>query len=99
MAGAPRSAVSASDTICWGCCDMTKKRRIPDLEEWFQAADAHAADAGDLDHTVGALQEILRATWRVLTPAQRRALFAETDYFREAVLPSWVYGLTVARTT
>ena len=46
----------------------TRERRMPDPDELFRAADAHAA---------GDLQAILRAAWRMLTPAQLMALFAE----------------------
>ena len=73
------------------------KRRFPDLEELFQAADAHAAEAGDLDHAVGDLQSILRAAWRVLTPAQRRALFAEPELKELSDLPE--YGALIGHLT
>jgi hypothetical protein len=41
--------------------------------------DALRNALGDFDYAVGDLQEILRAAWRLLTPAQRRALFAEPE--------------------
>jgi hypothetical protein len=50
-------------------------RRIPDLEELFQAADDHAEAAGHSDYAIGDLQEILRAAWRVMTPKQRLRFF------------------------
>jgi hypothetical protein len=67
----------------------TRKRRIPDLEELFQAADAHGAEAGDTDHAVGDLQTILRAAWCLLTPAQRLALFAEPELEELSDLPEY----------
>jgi hypothetical protein len=76
---------------------MTKKRRIPDLEGLFQAADAHAAGAGDLDYAIGDLQEVLRAAWRVLTLSQRRALFAEAELRELSELPE--YGPLIGHLT
>jgi hypothetical protein len=67
----------------------TRMRRIPDLEALFQAADAHAADAGDADHAFGDLQAILRVAWRLLTPAQRQTLFAEPELEELAELPEY----------
>lgn len=67
----------------------TKERTVPDLEELFRAADAHAAEAGELDYAVGDLQEILRAVWRILTPAQRTALWAEPELEELSELPEY----------
>jgi hypothetical protein len=67
----------------------SKTEDHPDLEELFRAADAHAAEAGDGDYAVGDLQEILRAAWRILTPAQRSALFAEPELVELAELPEY----------
>jgi hypothetical protein len=55
----------------------------------LEAAEAHAAEAGATDHAVGDLQFILRATWRLLTPAQRRALFAEPGLQELSGLPEY----------
>jgi hypothetical protein len=68
---------------------------LPGLEELFRAADAHAATAGDPDHAVGDLQEILRAAWRVLTPKQRAELFAQPELVALAELPE--YGSLIGR--
>lgn len=75
----------------------TRKRRIPDLDELFEAADAHAAAAGDADHAVGDLQAILRAAWRILSPAQRRDLFAEPELQELSELPE--YGPLIGHLT
>jgi hypothetical protein len=75
----------------------TRKRSIPDLEELFQAADAHAGAAGDADHAVGDLQAILRAAWRILTPAQRLVLFAEPELQELSELPE--YGPLIGHLT
>lgn len=42
------------------------------LQKLFDAADAHGEDAGEPDHAVGDLQELLRSAWTLMTPAQRR---------------------------
>ena len=68
---------------------IKRARKMPDLEELFQAADAHVAEAGDLDHAVGDLQAILRAAWRLLAPTQRRALFAEPELEELSDLPEY----------
>lgn len=67
----------------------TRETRLPELEELFRAADEHAAEAGDPDYAVGDLQEIIRATWRIFTPEQRRALFAEPELEGLAELPEY----------
>ena len=66
-----------------------RKKRLPDLDELFRAADEHAAEAGDPDYAVGDLQEIIRAAWRFLTPEQRRALFAEPELVDLSELPEY----------
>ena len=66
-----------------------RARKMPDLDEQFEAADAHAVEAGGADHAVGDLQAILRAAWRLLTPARRRALFAEPELEELAELPEY----------
>lgn len=48
------------------------------LENLFTAADNHAEDAGEPDHAVGDLQDLLREVWKVLTPSQKVA-FLESD--------------------
>jgi hypothetical protein len=68
---------------------MTRSECLPDLDDLFGAADAHAAEAGDPDHAVGDLQEILRAAWRVMTPAQRTAPFAQRALGDLAELPEF----------
>jgi hypothetical protein len=60
---------------------------MPDLDDLFEAADAHAAETGAADHAVGGLQSIPRAAWRLLTPAQRRSLFAEPELQELSELP------------
>jgi hypothetical protein len=64
-------------------------RRIPDLEELFQAADDHAEAAGHFDYAIGDLQEILRAAWRVLTPKQRLKVFSQPEMTDLAEIPEY----------
>lgn len=45
------------------------------LDKLFTAADNHAEDTGE-DHAVGDLQDMLRAAWGLLSPAQRKAFLA-----------------------
>lgn len=61
----------------------------PALEVLFDAADAHAAAAGDPNYAVGDLQEILRAAWRIMTPRQRAALFMRSELVNLAELPEY----------
>lgn len=44
------------------------------LQMIFDAADAHGEDTGEPDHTVGDLQDVLRAAWNLMSEAQREAL-------------------------
>jgi hypothetical protein len=67
----------------------TRMRKMPDLDVLFEAADAHAAETGNADHAVVGLQSILRAAWRLLTPAQRRAFFAEPELQELSELPEY----------
>lgn len=62
---------------------------LPEIDALFAAADAHAAAACDPDYVVGDLQEILRATWTILTPAQRAAVFREPELIALAGLPEY----------
>jgi hypothetical protein len=75
----------------------TKEKDLPELDELFRAADAHAADAGDADHAVGDLQLIIRAAWQVLTPSQRRDLFARPEFAELSELPE--YGPLIGHLT
>lgn len=61
----------------------------PALEVLFDAADAHAVAAGEPDHVVGDLQEILRAAWRIMTPRQRAVLFKRPELVNLAELPEY----------
>jgi hypothetical protein len=63
--------------------------KLPDLEDLFQAADAHAEGAGDFDYAIGDLQEILRAAWAIMTPEQRAAVFARPELVELAGLPEF----------
>src|SRR4051812_44370158 len=67
----------------------TRARKMPDLDDLFEAADAHAVEGGATDHAVGDLQVILRAAWRLLTPAQQRDLFAEPELVELSGLPEY----------
>jgi hypothetical protein len=62
---------------------------MPDLDALFKAADAHAAETGAADHAVVGLQSILRAAWRLRTPAQRRALFADRELHELSEVPEY----------
>lgn len=44
------------------------------LEKLFKAADNHAEDTGEPDHTVGDLQDLLKAAWDLLAPSQKHDL-------------------------
>lgn len=46
------------------------------IEMLFRAAYQHAADAGEPDHEVGDLQDLLRALWDGCTPRQRAAFLS-----------------------
>ena len=67
----------------------TKGGDLPELDELFRAADAHAADVGDADHAIGDLQLIIRAAWPVLTPSQRRDLFDRPELAELSELPEY----------
>ncbi len=75
----------------------TKDGDLPGLDVLFRAADAHASDAGDADHAVGDLRQIIRAAWQVLTPPQRRALFARPELADLSELPE--YGPLIGHLT
>lgn len=47
------------------------------LEKLFKAADNHGEDAGEADHTVGDLQDLLRTAWELMTPSQKLAFLSE----------------------
>ena len=68
---------------------MSKKPRLPDVEDLFRAADDHAAEASDGDYAVGDLQQILRAAWRIMTPTQRASLFAQPELAELVELPEY----------
>lgn len=69
---------------------MAKQMRdLPEIEALFAAADAHAAAAGDPDYAVGDLQQILRATWRIMTPRQRAAVFKAPELTNLAELSEY----------
>lgn len=42
------------------------------IEKLITAADQHGADSGEPDHTVGDLQDMLRAAWELLSTSQKR---------------------------
>ena len=86
---APPERWEVGPLIPGGHVMSSKRNGLPELDDLFRAADAHAAEAGDLDHAVGDLQEILRAAWRVLTPQQRRDLFAQPELADLAGLPEY----------
>jgi hypothetical protein len=44
------------------------------LRKLLTAADNHGEDSGELDHTVGDLQDLLAAAWDIMTPSQQREL-------------------------
>lgn len=54
--------------------DLIGAQALIALERLLQAADNHAEDAGEPDHAVGDLQDLLRAAWALMTVEQRRAL-------------------------
>src|SRR4051812_365636 len=89
----PENANSCSELVARlvpGGPDMTSpEERLPELDELFQAADSHADAASDPDYAVGDLQEILRAAWRVLTPAQLTELFAQPELAELAELDEY----------
>lgn len=68
---------------------VSQTNDLPDLDQMFRAADAHASATGEFDMAVGDLQEILRAAWRLMTTAQRAALFAEPELVPLAELPEY----------
>lgn len=59
------------------------------LRALFQAADEHAANSGEEDMTVGDLQEMLRAAYRLLTPHQRDDFFDSVELQDLAGLPEY----------
>jgi|GEM_PF-1586572 len=59
--------------------DARTQSDAPRLQTLLDAADHHGNDAGDPDHTVGDLQELLRAAWKSMTPAQRDGLLASAE--------------------
>lgn len=64
--------------------DLTGAQALIALERLLQAADNHAEDAGEPDHAVGDLQDLLRAAWALMTAEQRHALV--TSNAAEAVI-------------
>jgi hypothetical protein len=60
-----------------------------DLDALFQAADAHAAEAGDQDYALGDLQEILRAAWRVMTADQIASLHDRPELAALSEIPEY----------
>ncbi len=58
------------------------------LEQLFAAADAHGSDTGEIDHTIGDLQDLLRHAWRQMNDAQRAGFIVAADsVFPEVALP------------
>lgn len=54
-----------------------QKRAYKDiLSSLFGAADNHGADTGEADHTVGDLQDLLRAAWSLMSRSQRRDMLS-----------------------
>ena len=49
------------------------------LEQLFAAADAHGSDTGEIDHTIGDLQDLLRHAWRQMSDAQRARFIVAAD--------------------
>lgn len=49
------------------------------LDKLFAAADNHGEDTGDGDHAFGDLQDLLRAAWKIFTPAQQRLLLGTEE--------------------
>lgn len=47
------------------------------LEKLFKGADNHGEDAGESDHTVGDLQDLLRAAWGILSASQKEELLKD----------------------
>jgi len=52
---------------------------MEELQRLFDAADAHGADTGEYDHTIGDLQDLLRSAWAVMSNDQRTALLAQAS--------------------
>lgn len=50
------------------------------LQRIFDAADEHAADTGEFDHSVGDLQDALREAFKFLTPEQQEHVAKETIF-------------------
>jgi len=84
--GKSRLPVNAADAFC---CDLWKPTettagvsaaRNTDglLQRLFDGAEAHGEESG-ADHETGDLQDILRGCWGLLSPAQRRAVYAEHE--------------------
>ncbi len=66
------------------------------LRALMYAAKNHAVDAGEADHEVGDLQDLLRRAWTFLTPGQRVALLNSPEV--KAVLEAGGRGkLTVKK--
>lgn len=56
---------------------MTQQHKLLDIHFYTSAAEQHGQDS-EPDHEVGDLQDMLRAMWAILTPAQRVA-YASSD--------------------
>jgi len=48
------------------------------LEKLLTAADNHGEDSGEPDHTVGDLQDLLRATWGLMSAGQKALLMEDS---------------------
>lgn len=62
---------------------MTHEHKLLDIHFYTTAAQQHGQDS-DPDHEVGDLQDMLRAMWALLTPAQRVA-FASSDAVQQTL--------------
>ena len=49
------------------------------LEKLFTAADNHGEDAGEPDHTVGDLQDLLRRAWDLMNVSQKMQLLKSDE--------------------
>ena len=62
-------------------------------DDWFTrvfaAADEHAAAIGDVDYTIGDLQILFVAAFRLLGPAQRRRFLDDPEVRGLADLPEY----------
>lgn len=55
------------------------KHRDPRIERVLRAAEQHGLGAGEPEHHVGDLEDVLRAAWGLMTAAQRNSLMAGAD--------------------